>query len=73
MEDSTPAFTTRPRQKNGAVILVQCSCYINDGASTPAAGATEATQVDDVIAFVSTPDCTDDINYARTPTNIDTF
>ncbi|GBP43209.1 hypothetical protein EVAR_39265_1 [Eumeta japonica] len=38
---------------------------INDGTSTPAAGATEAMQVDDVIASILTLDCID-IDHVRT-------
>ncbi|GBP72936.1 hypothetical protein EVAR_41152_1 [Eumeta japonica] len=39
---------------------------INDGASTPAAGAAEAMQVDDVIASTSTLGCID-IDYISQP------
>ncbi|GBP60926.1 hypothetical protein EVAR_51489_1 [Eumeta japonica] len=51
---------------------MKVSEQINDGASTPAAGAAEAMQVDDVIASTSTLDCRD-IDYVRTPIIKDTF
>ncbi|GBP07399.1 hypothetical protein EVAR_4772_1 [Eumeta japonica] len=39
--------------------IMKVSEQINDGASTPAAVATEAVQADDVIASISTLDCID--------------
>ncbi|GBP60284.1 hypothetical protein EVAR_91566_1 [Eumeta japonica] len=45
---------------------------INDGASTSAAGVSEAIRADDVITSISTLDSTD-INCGRTPIIKDTF
>ncbi|GBP75442.1 hypothetical protein EVAR_53254_1 [Eumeta japonica] len=45
---------------------MKASEHINDGASTATARATEAMQVHDVVASISTLDCID-IDYARTP------
>ncbi|GBP58925.1 hypothetical protein EVAR_46987_1 [Eumeta japonica] len=43
----------------------KASKQINDGACIPAAGATEAMQVDDLITSILTLDCID-IDYVRT-------
>ncbi|GBP76236.1 hypothetical protein EVAR_61906_1 [Eumeta japonica] len=53
---------------------ITASEQVNDGASTPAAAAaaTEAVQVDYVIASISTLDCLD-IDYVRTRIIKDTF
>ncbi|GBP32578.1 hypothetical protein EVAR_23990_1 [Eumeta japonica] len=51
---------------------MKVSEQINDGTSTPAAGATQAVQVDDLIASISTLDYID-IDYVRTPDIKDTF
>ncbi|GBP37764.1 hypothetical protein EVAR_29966_1 [Eumeta japonica] len=51
---------------------MKTSEQINDGASTRAVEATEAMQVDNVIASISTMDCID-IDYVRTPIIKDTF
>ncbi|GBP29699.1 hypothetical protein EVAR_13622_1 [Eumeta japonica] len=51
---------------------MKASEQINDGTSTPAAGATEATQVEDVTASISKRDCID-IDYAQTTIIKDTF
>ncbi|GBP47712.1 hypothetical protein EVAR_14243_1 [Eumeta japonica] len=45
---------------------MKVSEQINDGASTPAAGATESMQVGDVIASISTLGCMD-FDYVQTP------
>ncbi|GBP76754.1 hypothetical protein EVAR_58478_1 [Eumeta japonica] len=43
---------------------MKASEQIDEGASTPAPRATEAVQVDDVVASTSTLDCTD-VDYVR--------
>ncbi|GBP14323.1 PiggyBac transposable element-derived protein 4 [Eumeta japonica] len=50
----------------------KASEQINNGASTPEAGASEAMQVNDVIVSKSILDCID-IDYVRTPIIKDTF
>ncbi|GBP50186.1 hypothetical protein EVAR_97186_1 [Eumeta japonica] len=59
--------------EGGAVILrMKASEQSDDGASAPAGGATEAMQVDDVIASVSILDCIN-VDLVRTPIIKDTF
>ncbi|GBP39382.1 hypothetical protein EVAR_95833_1 [Eumeta japonica] len=51
---------------------MKASEQIDDGASTPAAGVTEAMQVDDIIVSISTLDCID-IDCVRRSIIKDTF
>ncbi|GBP15471.1 hypothetical protein EVAR_9256_1 [Eumeta japonica] len=52
--------------------IMKVSKHTTDGASTPAAGTTEAMQVDEVIASITTLECID-IEYVRIPIIKDTF
>ncbi|GBP67231.1 hypothetical protein EVAR_45064_1 [Eumeta japonica] len=51
---------------------MKASEQINDGDIIPVAGATEAMQMDDLIASISTLDCID-IDYVHTPITKNTF